>query len=410
VPSPLAALNARARSSGGRLVRRLGLLPGGEPDGLGEDAQLAGVALPERVVAFFPEPPRNAYQLEQWLPALLALHERHGVALVTQDSRTAARFRERTTLRVLCVGRTATLDGLAQRSTIGLALYVSHHPRNFQMLRFPSVAHVYLGHGESDKAVSASNQLKAYDRVFVAGPAAEERVLSELMWFDASRMVRIGRPQAAAPDPRPAPDRPTVLYAPTWEGAQPSMAYCSVPSHGPALVRALADAGSRVVYRPHPRTGANRRDVAAADSALRALFREEDMQRSGHAVDTDRPLAEAFADADVLITDVSSLAVEWLPIGRPLIVTVPSEAGAVVTPSPLLDQVPRLTAADAGEAGRLVRRCLEEDPDRDRRRALVDHYLGGADPADALVRFLAACDEVIQERDAEQVRQAEVGS
>lgn len=402
MPSPLAALNARVRSSGGRLVRRLGLLPGGEPDGLGEDARLDGVALPERVVAFFPEPPRNAYQLEQWLPALQALHERDGVALVTQDSRTAARLRERTGLRVLCVGRTATLDGLVHRSAIALALYVSHHPRNFQMLRFPSVAHVYLGHGESDKAVSASNQLKAYDRVFVAGPAAEERVLSELMWFDASRMVRIGRPQAAAPAPRPVPDRPTVLYAPTWEGAQPSMAYCSVPTHGRALVRALTDAGCRVVYRPHPRTGANRRDVAAADAALRALFREEDMQRSGSAVDTDRPLAEAFAEADLLITDVSSLAVEWLPIGRPLIVTVPAGTGAVVTPSPLLDQVPRMAASDAGEAGLLARRCLAEDPERDRRRALVDHYLGGADPAGALVRFLEACADVIGARDIAQ--------
>ncbi len=134
------------------------------------------------------------------------------------------------------------------------------------------------------------------------------------------------------------------------------------------------------------------------------------MQRRGHAVDTDRPLAEAFADADVLITDVSSLAVEWLPIGRPLIVTVPAEAGAVVTPSPLLDQVPRLTAAETGEAGRLVRRCLAEDPERDRRRALVDHYLGGADPAEALVRFLAACDDVIRARDAAQAPvRAEVG-
>lgn len=402
MPSPLAALNARVRSSGGRLVRRLGLLPGGEPDGLGEDAQLADVALPERVVAFFPEPPNNAYQLEQWVPALQSLDERHGVAIVTQDSRTATWLRERTALRVLCVGRTATLDGLVQRSTIAVALYVSHHPRNFQMLRFPSIAHVYLGHGESDKVVSASNQLKAYDRVFVAGPAAEERVLAELMWFDASRMVRIGRPQAAAPDPRPTPDRPTVLYAPTWEGAQPSMAYCSVPSHGPALVRALADAGHRVVYRPHPRTGANRRDVAAADSALRAMFREEEMQRRGHSLDTDRPLAEAFADADVLITDVSSLAVEWLPIGRPLIVTVPAEAGAVVTPSPLLDQVPRLTAADASQAGRLVRRCLADDTERDRRRALVDHYLGGADPDAASARFLDACDDVIGARDVAQ--------
>ena len=42
-------------------------MPGGEPDGLGEDAGLGGLVLGQRVVVFFPEPPRNAYQLEQWL-------------------------------------------------------------------------------------------------------------------------------------------------------------------------------------------------------------------------------------------------------------------------------------------------------------------------------------------------------
>jgi hypothetical protein len=176
------------------------------------------------------------------------------------------------------------------------------------------------------------------------------------------------------------------------------MASCSVPSHGRPLVESLVAAGVRVVYRPHPRTGANRRDVAAADATLRALFTTQLVRESGSRVETDRPLAEAFAGADLLVTDVSSLAVEWLSTGRPLVVTVPAEDGAVVAPSPLLDLVPRLTAAEAGEAGRLVRRCLEVDPERDGRRALAEHYLGG-DPTTALSRFLEACDDVIAARD-----------
>nr|CAA9333293.1 MAG: Integral membrane protein [uncultured Nocardioidaceae bacterium] len=403
MPFPFPAVPARVRSGGGRLVRRLGLLPGGEPDGLGEDAGLAGAALDGRVVAFFPEPPRNAYQLGQWLPQLEVLHRRHGVAILTQDSRTTAWLRRRTGLPVLCVGRTATLDGLLQRSDVALAVYVSHHPRNFQMLRHPSTAHVYLGHGESDKAVSASNQLKAYDRAFVAGPAAEQRILDELMWFDRDRLVRVGRPQAAVPSPRPVPVVPTVLYAPTWEGAQPSMAYSSVVTHGRALIASLLTGGLRVVYRPHPRTGANRRDVAAADTGLRRLLDTEEATRTGSAVDLGRPLQEAFAEADLLITDVSSLAVEWLPTGRPLVVTVPADAAAVVTSSPLLDAVPRLAEADAHRAAELVRRHLADDGQRHARAALVDHYLGGCDPDAALARFLDACDDVIAARDAVRV-------
>ncbi|WP_143030433.1 CDP-glycerol glycerophosphotransferase family protein [Blastococcus aurantiacus] len=360
---------------------------------------LAGAVLEQRVVVFFPEPLRNVYQLAQWLPALEALHGRRGVAVVTQDSRTTAWLRRRTSLPVLCVARTATLDGIVQRSDVALALYVSHHPRNFQMLRYSSAGHVYIGHGESDKAVSASNQLKAYDRVFVAGPAAEERVLAELLWFDRSRLVRIGRPQAATAAPRSAAAVPTVLYAPTWEGAQPSMAYSSVPTHGSALVTSLVAAGIRVVYRPHPRTGANRREVAAADAALRRLLDAPDAQGTGSRTDADRPLQEAFAEADALVTDVSSMAVEWLPTGRPLVVTVPADPAAVVAPSPLLDAVPRLPASAADATGTLVRRCLTDDREAPARAALVEHYLGGSDPAAALTRFLEACDDVITARD-----------
>jgi hypothetical protein len=404
----LPAPAVRLRATGGRLLRRR-LLPGGEPDALGEDARLTDVVLQQRVVVFFPEPPRNAYQLEQWLEVLAALDRRQGVVLITQDSRTTAHLRQLTGLTVHCIGRTATLDGLVRRGRLGLALYVSHHPRNFQLLRYPELAHVYLGHGESDKAVSASNQLKAYDRSFVAGQAAVDRIARELMWFDDTRLVAVGRPQLTAAALRRDPaERPTVLYAPTWEGGQPSMAYSSVPTHGDALVRSLTAAGLRVVYRPHPRTGANQRDVAAADAALRRVFDEPEVRALGSIVDPGRPLADAFAGADVLVSDVSSVAIEWLPTGRPLVVTRPAAPGAVVGHSPLLAALPRLAAADAARAGELVTRCLREDPERAARMALVEYYLGGADAGAALTRFLGACDDVLAARDAAQDRAAGV--
>lgn len=398
---PPPALKARVRSTGGTLVRRLGLLPGGEPDGLGEDAHLTDVVLTHRVAAFFPEPPRNAYQLEQWLDALQELDRRQRVVLITQDSRTTVRLRARTSLPVLCVARTSTLEQLVRGGDLGLALYVGHHPRNFQFLRFPQLAHAYLGHGESDKAVSASNQVKAYDRVFVAGRAAVDRLAAELMWFDTDRAVLVGRPQlSTAALTRPAGSHPpTVLYAPTWEGAQASMAYTSVRSHGAAMVRSLFAEGIRVVYRPHPRTGANQRAVAVADTAVRALFDTAEARATGSAVVPDVPLTEAFADADLLLTDISSLAVEWLPTSRPLVVTVPDDPEAVVPRSPLLDAVPRLVATDAGSVGTLVRNRLRDDAERDARARLTEYYLGDTADGAAMSRFVDACADLLAARD-----------
>ncbi|MGY1594144.1 CDP-glycerol glycerophosphotransferase family protein [Geodermatophilus sp. SYSU D00708] len=392
----LTAVAAQVRRNGGRVVRRLGLVPGGEPDGLGEDDVLRSFAPGQRVWVFFPEPPVNAYQLLQWADVLADLDARTGVLVLTQDSRTTRVLRERTSLTVRCVARTTTLDGLLRRGRAALALYVSHHPRNFQLLRFPDLAHVYLGHGESDKAVSVSNQLKAYDRAFVAGQAAVDRVAEQLLWFDAAAHLQVvGRPQVPAVRERTGGAR-TVLYAPTWEGAQASMAYSSVSSHGEALVGSLLDAGLRVVYRPHPRTGANQRSHRVAD----ARVREAVAASPGSRTDTSAPLAEAFAEADVLVTDVSSVAVDWLPTGRPLVVTVPADPAAVVPPSPLLEAVPRLPAAEVAGAGALVERLLAGDDGAATRGELVRYYLGEPDPAAARERFLAACASLVDERDA----------
>jgi hypothetical protein len=54
---------------------------------------------------------------------------------------------------------------------------------------------------------------------------------------------------------------------------------------------------------------------------------------------------------------------------------------------------------DADRAGELALRCLHDDRERKRRDELVEHYLGGADPAAALGLFVDACTEIIRLRD-----------
>ena len=402
---------ATVRRVGGRWVRRLGLLPGGEPDRLGEDDRLTGTVLDQPVMVFFPEPPNNAYQLEQWFAPLTALAAELPVVVITQDSRTTRLVGSGSSLPVHCVARTATLDGLVARSDVGLALYVSHHPANFAALRHAGMAHVYLGHGDSDKGGSASNQLKAYDYAFVAGDAGVDRIRQTLTWYDAdARTLKVGRPQldlpiAGVPHEHPEQQRPgpsRVLYAPTWEGAQPSVRYGSVTSHGPALVRSLLDDGLEVVYRPHPRSGANDSRVREADLALRRLV--TDHPGGGGRVDPGRPLADALHEADLLVTDISSLAMEWLPSLKPLVVTTPGAAGLEVPASPLLSAVPRLSAEQAPAAAALIRPLLERDDGVAARRALVQHYLGDTTPGAATLRFVSACRTVLESFQADRRR------
>ncbi|VXC15952.1 CDP-glycerol glycerophosphotransferase family protein [Aeromicrobium sp. 9AM] len=373
----------------GRL-RRSRFLPVGMPDKLTDESRL-GKPFDQQVMVYFPTPQDSLYQLRPWYHALKALDEVHPIVCVFKDSRTAKVVRDETGFDCVTLARYGQLDEILSMSDVKLALYINHDPVNFESLRFTSLVHVYLGHGDSDKGVSVSNQVKAYDWCFLAGQAALDRTASAVMLYDApARSILIGQPQldgAAAVSGTPFPDgRRTVLYAPTWEASQPSVSYGSLETHGEALVRALSPA-YRVIYRPHPLNGVIRSSYAAADAVVRGL---------ADRVDTDVTLEQSFADADLLVTDVSAVTLNWLPTGKPLLVTTPLVA---YPPSRLMQLVPQLAATDDFAA--IVGEQLSADPTKADRDALIDYYLGDPTPGVATARFIAACEDVMAIRDRE---------
>lgn len=418
-----ATVTRRLRSAGGQVIRRLGLLPGGTPDGLGEDDQLLGQRLDAEIVVYFPDTTNALYQLEQWYAALRALDRVHKVVVILQDSRTAAHVRRDSGLPCHVIARYGTLDDMLGRSDVRMALYVNHSVLNFAMLRFSSLVHVSLLHGDSDKTVSVSNQTKAYDFTFVAGQAAIDRVRSFITLFDPARCIPVGRPnldaelleraasdgstEAAAPRDVAPDGRPTVLYAPSWEGAQPSAFYGTTASHGRAIVDALvADGRFRVIYRPHPLSGVRLGEYGEADGDVRAAVARAAAAdpRAGHRVDEGNPITDSFDAADLLVCDVSAVSMEWLPSGKPLIITEPDQPQVVVARTPLGDVVARLDAAHAGEVAQMAAHELEADPSRAERLALIEHYLGDTTPGASLGHFLTAIDDVLARRDAEWAR------
>lgn len=378
-----------ARAVAGRMIRRLGLLPGGLPDGLGEDDSLAEVSLGTTVAVFFPDPPENLYQLRQWYEALEVLHQRVGVTIILQDSRTARAVRSQTGLPVVVAALTRTVGRLLADGAVRVVLYVGQSNANAVGLRVPSVIHVFLNHGDSDKYVSVSNQVKAFDFAFVAGQAGVDRHAAGLMLFDSPNRVRVvGRPQLPA---RTEPGSPTtVLYCPTWEGTLAVNAYSSVKAYGAPIVEAiLADPGLHLIYRPHPRTGASDRTYGAADRHIREIIaRHPDRART----DTAPSPAESLGQAHVAIADVSAIGTDWLAQRRPLISTVPAHPDArIARPARIFERTPHISAATATESARIVRDTLD-DPDA---LVAVDelfaYYLGGMDGAAATQAFVDAC-------------------
>lgn len=395
------------------LVRRLGLLPGGTPDRLGQDGSLRGVRLPHEVMVYFADTVGSLYQIEQWYESFRALDSRHRLVVVMADSRAARRVRAESGLDVIVVGEASTLADLIDGSDMKVALYVNHNPENFGNLRFSSMVHASLMHGDSDKGVTVSNQTKAYDFSLVAGQAAIDRMAAFSTFYDAStRCIPIGRPQRGDMDQagsavaeataRASGSGRTVLYAPTWEGPQPSAAYGSIETHGTSIVRSFLDAGWRVIYRPHPLSGIRSPEYGEADDHIRQMLSEAEARlHRGHRVDTEQDISRAFLEASVMVCDVSGVAMDWLPTTKPLIVTVPASQEVSVAKSPLTALVPALLAADATSVAVLAEEQVTLDPLLADRNALVEYYLGDQTPGASLGRFVEAVERLIGLRTTE---------
>ena len=352
--------------------------------------------LPTRpVLVFFAGGPVEFYQLAEWLPVLEHLHRSVPLVVVgTRADGVRAALRH-TTLPVRLAKGAPDLERVVREEDVPGVLYVNHLERNFRMLRFPQPVHVYLGHGDSDKDSSVSNQNKAYDFSFVAGQAARERLARVLRHYDAdARAVLVGRPQLDHDPPPPPglePDgRVVVLYAPTWEGDRAAMAYGSVATHGAALVGSLVrDGGFRVVYRPHPRSGTTSPSYRRADQEIRGLLAGTD-----HLVDDGAFYGWQRRTADVCLTDVSSIAYDWLATGKPLVVTIPSAVDVTLPASRLLDLVPRLPASDAALAPEVIQDVSAAMPPG--WDALVQYYVGDTTFGAATRRFEGALTSILE--------------
>lgn len=408
------SLKRRVRSLGGSVIRRLGLVPAGTPDRRGEDEAVKNSAWVYEVMVYFADTPEALYQIEQWYESFRELNEIHPLVVICQDSRTAAAIRRDSGLTVHTIAKSETIDSILTVSpSLRLCLYVTHNVENFSNLRFGQMLHASMMHGDSDKLVTVSNQTKAYDFSLVAGQAAVDRMQRYSKLYDAqSRCITIGRPQlddlvSRLPQQTKLAGkntRKTVLYAPSWEGDNLSGAYGTVDTHGVHLVKSLLSSGRySVIYRPHPLTGVRISAYGTADNLIRQLI--SDHGGVSHSrVDQDEPLAKVFLEADLLVSDISGVAIDWLPTGKPLVLTLPSEPNVRIAESKLTQQVPRLKASDAENIDEIVTAIFEgKQPDSDL-ADLTEYYLGDISPGAARKRFIRACDRMIELNRSEETR------
>jgi glyoxylase-like metal-dependent hydrolase (beta-lactamase superfamily II) len=226
-------------------------------------------------VVYFSGSADSVYQVNMWLDLAAKLNQR---VLILLRERAILERLGPTTVPVICIPSSVDLMKFDIPS-VRIALYPTNVGKNIHFLRLPGIAHIFIGHGDSDKVASINPFCKVYDEVWVAGPAGRERFVRAAIGVDDDDVFEVGRPQLSHIT-RERTDRTgplTVLYAPTWEGWTDVPGNSSLMDMGPEIVqRVLSHPDDvRLIYKPHPLTGtrsahadeANRRIIAMIDAA-----------------------------------------------------------------------------------------------------------------------------------------------
>ena len=264
-------------------------------------------------------------------------------------------------------------------------LYVVTNRENFSVINgFRRAMHIWVGHGESGKAANAFRTASIYDSVFMADYGAIQRFPRAIRRWVGQGACAIGAPvvEDAVKDPwtRPRQIR-TVLYAPTWEGKSDGVDYSSLPEVSPILAEAIprfAEKGVKVIVRPHPGTGGRN---PAHKALLAPLFDAGAVRRGEKAAD--------FAEADLMISDVSGVLAEFLFTEKPTIMPVSPRLMGIVKGDMLDREYPWVDRWDIADD--LVERVLAyqtDDPFRARRAAGArDKYRGHRSLEEAVRTF-----------------------
>jgi len=252
------------------------------------------------------------------------------------------------------------------------------HNLNLKRSTYP-VYYVYLFHSMgSTHMVDNENSFDHYESLFCAGPhqVKEIRKREELKGLPPKHLFDYGHPRLeevieqgrSYAGKKSLTEAATILIAPTW-GKHSIFNTC-----GRELIRALLEAGYRVIMRPHYQSNRQTPEVIAATRAAFAGHeRCEYIDRMGET--------DSILRSDILVSDWSAMALEyamglekpvlfidvprrirnpnWRELGiEPIETAIRTQVGEVVSPGSMQD-VPAAVERLMGEPERFRAKMRE---------------------------------------------------
>ena len=345
------------------------------------------------------------YQLGMWLPYL----ERLGLpfVVITRAAETVPTITALTGAPVVVPKRNsvyANLDKLVVTS-MTTVFYVQGSRANLGLQRVRRLTHVWLNHGDGDKVANYSGRHTSYDKVFVAGQQGVDRYAAHGITMPPGRLEIVGRPQIENIEvrtrPLPAGTPRTVLYAPTWRGGRPATDYSSL-GLGPQIVAALVERQATVIFRPHPLSHNDPDDEAVILRIQRLLASDRRSSGRQHIwgqqAEQQFDVAACINASDALITDVSSVASDYLASGKPFAVVAMRASGPDFAREFPIARVAYVIERNLSTLGSALDQLHGEDPLAEQRNAYRRYCLGDHLGPHAADEFLRVAGEVVAER------------
>lgn len=216
--------------------------------------------------------------------------------------------------------------------------YLSNTGNLIHSLRFNDFKHIFLGHGDSDKAASAHKFFRVYDEIWVSGQAHIDRFKNSNFETKHMDFYKVGRPilkkilsDTLNKDINKKEKSNKIVYLPTWEGGFEENNYSSVFESYNFLPRIQSILNCDIMIKYHPATGT--RDsmlLVAKDKTIEKSFGNLSHYEF---IEKSKQIKDIITQGDIFICDISAVVSECISALAPIFIYIPVDKEIVTSNS-----------------------------------------------------------------------------
>ncbi|WP_180079784.1 hypothetical protein [Acinetobacter sp. YH12058] len=268
---------------------------------------------------------------------------------------------------------------IAKLPFVKTVFYPSSTGNNIHLVRFSFLNHVFIGHGDSDKASSAHKGLRLYDEVWTAGEAHIDRFKNASFNSDHIVFKKVGRPNSFKTlidcQQHWTERKFNFLYLPTWEGFMEEANYSSIHLASEILNLITAKYLCKISAKFHPLTG--NRDLAYQNLDIQLSSTFPDQLDTINIIDKSINLEQVLSLSNIFICDISAVISECLAANGPIFVYIPKDKVINIAASNMRYEDYCYAFSDINQLDELLYKVLSGDDYLvESRKKAIDYLIG----------------------------------